>query len=116
MSNQSALQTALRASTGTALTYEGDWHAYWDSQGISSGRFNERMLEWIKSVEAGAPDSLPGAMTHYAIQAGFTNWDSMTTLSLGPSVSTLEHRPFMHMVEDTSATQTWHNPYRGWYS
>lgn len=83
MTNQGGIQSALRASTGTAHTYEGDWHAYWDSQSIAAGPFNGRMLAWIKSVYPAAPDDVQGAMNYYAIQSGFANWASMNDIVTG---------------------------------
>ena len=84
MSNQSGVQTVIRAASSTALTYEGDWHAYWDSlstPSIPAGTFNERMGNWIRSAHnyPSAPTDLAGAMQHYAEQKGFNNWSSMNS-------------------------------------
>lgn len=44
------LQRAVRAVTGTKGSYEGDWHAYFDMQGIPAGQFNGRMLTYGKML------------------------------------------------------------------
>lgn len=45
-----ALQAALRTITGSAGTYEGDWHSYLDTQGIPAGQFNGRLLQYAKLI------------------------------------------------------------------
>lgn len=81
MSNQGLRQQSVRDVTGTALTYEGDWHALFDLQGIASGTFNERLLLWINDQLGTAYTNLPGAMQAYAEDQGVYNWDSMGVFS-----------------------------------
>lgn len=43
------LQRALRAITGTAQSYQGDWHAYLDSRGFPAGQWDARVLRFRQS-------------------------------------------------------------------
>ena len=38
-----AVQDKVRSLTGTAYTWEGDWHALFDSYSIPARQFNERL-------------------------------------------------------------------------
>lgn len=82
MSNQGGVQAAIRASTGTTLDYNGDWHALFDADSIETGPFNERLLDWINFKMTASYTSLPEAMQAYAEDQGFNNWSSMNTLTL----------------------------------
>lgn len=82
MSNQSGVQQAVREATGTAHSYQGDWHALFDDDGIPVGAWNERMLAWINQTLGEAYANLPGAMQAFAEIQGFTSWSGMDTLSL----------------------------------
>jgi hypothetical protein len=84
MTNQSDQQQSIRNVTATALNYEGDWHALWDSLGISSKTFNERMLEYINLALNTSYTELNGAMAAYAIANGVSNWNSLGTFTPGP--------------------------------
>lgn len=79
MSNHSALQAAIRVSTGTALDYNGDWSALFDKDGIAAGSWNGRMLAWINAELLTSYTSLPEAQQAYAVAKGFTNWSSINT-------------------------------------
>lgn len=81
MTNQSDRQASIRAVTGTAYSYEGDWHALWDSLGIPQIDFNERMLLWINMVLSTSYTEVNGAMAALAQAAGVANWDSLGDLS-----------------------------------
>lgn len=83
MTNQSDRQESVRASTGTALNYEGDWNALFDDAGIPVGAFNGRMLAWINDQLSSSYTELNGAMAAYAQDQGFDNWDSMGTFDAG---------------------------------
>lgn len=87
MTNQGGVQQAIRDSTGTALDYNGDWHALFNADGIATGDFNSRMLLWINAQLGLTFTSLPGAMQAFAVDQGFNNWSSMNTLSLSPGGS-----------------------------
>lgn len=82
--NQSGVQAAIRAITGKALTYEGDWHALFDDQSIPAGTYNERLLQFINATMSASYTSLPQAQQEYAEALGFNNWSSMNTVSLTP--------------------------------
>lgn len=86
MSNQGGVQAAIRAQTGTALPYNGDWHALFDQDGIADGPFNGRLLQWINVYLGTSYASLPQAMQAFAVDQGFNNWSSMSTLVLGPTI------------------------------
>ena len=81
--NQSGIQEAIRASTGTTLDYNGDWSALFDSAGIATGDWNGRLLAWINVQLSANYVDLPGAMQAYAANAGFTHWSAINTLTLG---------------------------------
>ena len=82
MSNQGDKQASLRAKTGKALTYEGDWHAYWDFLGRPAGTYDERMLAWINAVLIASHANTPSAMQAYAVSKGAYNWESLINLGL----------------------------------
>lgn len=84
MSNQSGVQAAIRASTGTTGTYTEDWHALFDADGIATGAWNERMLAWINTTLSASYTNINAAMQAYAVDQGFDNWSSMNTITLGP--------------------------------
>ena len=87
MSAQSDRQAAVRAYTGTALTYEGDWLALFDQLGISpDGGFNGRLLAWINYALGANYTEINGAMAAYAVTAGATNWSSMGTVPQGAPI------------------------------
>lgn len=79
MSNQGKRQESVRAQTGTAFTYEGDWHALFDMAGIPVGTYNERLLAWINDYMGESFTELNGAMAAFAIDQGYSDWDSMGT-------------------------------------
>ena len=82
--NQSGVQAAIRAITGKALTFEGDWHALFDDQSIPAGPFNARLLLFLNQVLSASYTSLPEAQQVYAEALGFHNWSAMNTVSLTP--------------------------------
>lgn len=87
MSNQSGVQAAIRASTGTAGTYTEDWHALWDDAAVAAGTFNERMLAWINGRLSSIYTNVNEAMQAYAEDQGFDAWSSMDNITLAPSLA-----------------------------
>lgn len=83
MSQQGLRQASVRAATGTANTYEGDWHALFDSQGIPTGTFNERLLRYLNSVLGASYTNLPEAQAAFAAAQGATNFGSIGTFDAG---------------------------------
>lgn len=77
--NQSGIQAAVRAQTGTAYNWTGDFHALFDKDGIASGPFNQRLLLWINAALGENYTNLNGAMNAYAVSLGFANWNSLNT-------------------------------------
>ena len=85
MSQQGLLQGSVRAVTGTALTWEGDWHALFDLDGIPAGTWNGRMLAWINDFLGTTYPDLPGAQAAMAAEAGASNWSSIGDMDLSGS-------------------------------
>lgn len=81
MSNQSLRQASVRAVTGTAYHYEGDWLALFDAQSVTAGTFNDRMRVWLNSQMGTSYQFLSDAMHAYAVFQGFTSWDEMGTFT-----------------------------------
>lgn len=78
--NQSDVQASIRAATGTALPFEGDWHALFDQASIATGPFDGRLLAWINAQLVASYTSLPTAQQALAASRGFANWSSMTSV------------------------------------
>ena len=83
MSNQEKRQQSVRASTGTAYSYEGDWMALFGAAGITSGVFNERMLAWINAQLSSAYTNINDAMRAFAVSQGVTTWNELGTFTPG---------------------------------
>lgn len=79
--NQGLRQASVRAVTGTALDYNGDWHALFDQAGIHPGEFNGRLLAWINGYLGTSYPDLPGAMQGFAKNRGYLTWDAMGTFN-----------------------------------
>lgn len=104
MSNQGLRHAAVRAATGTALTYDGDWHALFDAAAIPAGDFNGRMLAWINGRLGSSYAEIDGAMSAYAVSQGFPSWSEMGTFTPGGGIVTgkilLEDGVSFLMMED----------------
>lgn len=77
MSQRGLQQASIRAVTGSAETYEGDWHRLFDRDGIPVGHFNERMLRWINARLSAAYTSIVEAQAAMAALEGAYNWSSL---------------------------------------
>lgn len=82
--NQEGKHAAVRDSTGTARSYNEDWHALFDGDGIAAGSFNSRMLAWINATLSASYTNVNEAMQAFAVDQGFANWDSMNTFTVNP--------------------------------
>lgn len=82
MTLQSDRQASVRAQTGTAGTYEGDWHALFAAAGIAAGPFDGRMLAWINQALGQGFISLPQAQQAFAVSQGAANWNALGAFSL----------------------------------
>jgi len=103
MTNQSDKQQSVRDVTGTALNYEGDWHALFDADGIAAGSFNGRLLAWINQTLGASYTEINGAKNAFAVDQGFSSWDSMGTFS----ASSVMTRPAdLRIVAKGGATAT----------
>jgi hypothetical protein len=83
MTNQGDRQASVRASSGTALSYEGDWHALFDAAGIAAGDFDGRLLAWINLQLSAAYGQLDGAMAAFAASQGAPSWGQLGVFTLG---------------------------------
>lgn len=80
--NPADQQASVRAVTATTLTYNGDWHALFDQQGIAAGTFNERLLLWINVQLSSNYTNLPDAMSAFAIDRGSVSWDALGVFNI----------------------------------
>jgi hypothetical protein len=79
MSQQGLRQASIRAVTGSAETYEGDWHRLFDLADIPAGPFNGRMLAWINIKLSAAYTNLAEAQQSLADANAAFNFASMGT-------------------------------------
>jgi hypothetical protein len=77
--NQGQQQASVRAVTGSAQMFNGDWMQLFDDAGIPSGFFDGRLLAWINQKLAASYGFLPQAMQAFAESEGYYNWSSMGT-------------------------------------
>lgn len=97
-------QASVRALTGSAGTYEGDFHALFNQAGIPAGDFNGRMLAWLRSV-GGSANDLPGAMAAYALAQGAVNWSSLGTVNSAVAPDAVTSAPLTeYFVFDQAST------------
>lgn len=81
---QGLRQASVRAQTGTALDYCGDWIALFIQAGILTSRgFNGGMLEWINLKLGTSYTSLNTAMGAFAANQGVANFDWIGTFNAG---------------------------------
>lgn len=83
MTQQEARQAAVRAVTGTALDYDGDWEALFDAASIAKGDFNGRMLAWINHTLGTTYTEINGALQALAANNNAFNFSSMGTFNAG---------------------------------
>lgn len=81
MSNQSLKQASVRAVTGTALDYQGDWHALFDANAIPAGAFEGRMLQYINAKLSASYTNLPSAQAAFAVANGSPDWNGLGTFT-----------------------------------
>ena len=75
---QSYMQSAARAVSGEALTYNGDLIAWADSiNGDSVGTYNERMIRALKTALGSSSNSLPQLMAEAAADRGVSRWQEI---------------------------------------
>ena len=85
-SNQSDRQATVRAVTGTAYPYEGDWHALFTLQSIADGDFNGRLLAWINTQLSTSYTELNSALYAFAASQGAKSWNELGTFTIGGSI------------------------------
>lgn len=81
MGNQEAKQASVRATTGTQLDYNSDWHALFDLSGIGPFGWNGRLLAWLNLKMGTTYADLSSAMAAFAIANGAKDWDSLGSFS-----------------------------------
>jgi len=81
VSNQGLKQASIRAVTGTAWDYNGDWHALFNLYGVADGDTNGRMLAWINAALGTSYTELNGAQAAYAISQGARSWGELGTFT-----------------------------------
>jgi len=81
VSNQGLKQASIRAVTGTAWDYNGDWHALFNLYGVAAGDTNGRMLAWINAALGTSYTELNGAQAAYAISQGARSWGELGTFT-----------------------------------
>ena len=79
MSNQSLRQASVRAVTGTTGTYNEDWHALFDSEGIAAGPMNQRLLAWINARLGVTYTNLSDAKAAFAADEGVEQFNQIGT-------------------------------------
>jgi hypothetical protein len=85
--NDGLRQATVRASTGAALSYDGDWHALFDQAGIATGPFNGRMLAWVNAQLSASYADLTSALDAFAVSQGAPNWSSLGSFTIGGAFS-----------------------------
>ncbi len=80
--NQESRHAAVRALTGTARSYNEDWHALFDQWGIATGHFNERMLAWLNAVLGTDHANINDAATAFAVGQGVDSWHDVRALDI----------------------------------
>ena len=81
MSQQGLQQAAIRAVTGTAYDYNGDWSALFDLASIPAGGWSGRLLAWINLKLGTDYTSVAGAMAAFATANGAVNFGSVGTFT-----------------------------------
>ncbi len=100
--NQELRQASVRAVTGTAYTYNGDWMALFDMEGIAAGPFNQRFLAWINARLSSAYTELNGAKAAFAAAEGVDRFADIGVFvaTSGPDVTA----PILSSPSDTATT------------
>lgn len=78
--NQSGIHEAVRGQISQRFGYGDDWSALFDQDGIPSGDWNGRMINWINFKLTTSYTSLVEAQNAFASSQGFTNWGAMNTI------------------------------------
>ena len=99
-SNQGLRQATVEGLTGTALSYEGDWHALFDQAGINAaGGFNGRLLAWINLQLSTSYTEINGAMYAFAQAKGTPvtpdSWGGMGQFTTGAPPTQSEPIPII---------------------
>lgn len=104
MTQQGDRQASVRAVTGTALHYEGDWLALFDQQGIAAGEYDGRFLAWTNATLGTSYGNLPQAQQALAVQNGAFNYSSLGTFTIQPTVAVLNFLTGLYSVGTSVST------------
>lgn len=102
--NQGLRQAVIRASTGTALDYNGDWMAKFTADGIADGPFNQRFVAWLQTKLDSSNTNLDGLKDAYATTKGAGSWNELGTFVI--SIPATVHIPSTS-GDWTGATGSW---------
>lgn len=80
--NQELQQASVRAVTGTAYSYNDDWMALFDLQGIAEGAFNDRMLVFLNGYLGTSYKNINDAKKAFAVSKGFTSWNELGSFDI----------------------------------
>lgn len=61
------VQTTIRALTGTAGQYTGDWHALFDLKGLAKGSWGERLLAYYNLTTHAGAQTVSAAHNFYLL-------------------------------------------------
>lgn len=78
---QSLRQASVRGVTGTAHTYEGDWHALFTANAIPDGDFNGRLLQYINTRLTASHTDINSAMAAMAAAEGADTFQQIGTFT-----------------------------------
>lgn len=81
--NDGLRQASVRAATGTARDYNGDWSALFDQAAIPAGPWNGRLLAWINAQLGTSYAEINGAMNAFAVSQGAPSWSALGTFTIG---------------------------------
>jgi hypothetical protein len=89
MTAQGDRQASVRAITGTAWDYNGDFSALFDQAGIPAGAWDGRFLAWINQFLGTSYTELNGAMQALATANGAYNFSSLGTFNAAVATALL---------------------------
>ena len=75
--NQGLKQDAVREITSTTGSYNEDWMALFDAEGIADGEFNGRFVAWLQQATSSASTNINDLKARFAELSGASNWSSV---------------------------------------
>lgn len=105
------VQTNIRALTGTAGQWVGDWHALFDLVGLSVGNFGERLIAYYRLYIADSPEVTVSAALRYfllnpsTIVSGYSYYRMRITAGGGSQYSAIAEWTLFNTQGGTDLTQ-----------